>query len=159
VTRWRYGKNHCSAVEGGAQNHDNRKRNEETRRFGEDRTREDRIEETRNCDGEKQNRRAREEGASRVMKPTIGRIVLVRASDRTWPGVVQTVNDDGSVDAGVFRGKHFVQLEKLKEGTDINQWSWPPREAQPAAATDARVDDILRAAAQSPAAPQAQQAP
>jgi hypothetical protein len=86
--------------------------------------------------------------------PALGSIIVVQAQDRVWPAVVQTVNKDGSVDAGVFRGKHFVEFTGLTYGTKVNEWQWPePLASDLAAGLAAGGQAAKPAAPAAPAAP------
>lgn len=65
-----------------------------------------------------------------AQQPSICRMIVFRdiaQSDNQWPGIVQSVNADGSIDIAVFRGVHFVQHRGVTEGAGPGQWSWPAR--------------------------------
>lgn len=65
-------------------------------------------------------------------KPSQGRTVLVRHGEKTHPGMIVDVRDDGSVDVQIFRADHMTHsAHALKEvGPELESgdgWLWPPR--------------------------------
>lgn len=66
-------------------------------------------------------------------KPSLGRIVIVRAPHRKdAPGIVTDVRSDTLIDVQVFRGDHlphtYSVLEQMDPANKAGQgWFWPPR--------------------------------
>ena len=71
-----------------------------------------------------------------MMKPSIGRIVVYhhpgsadgKFPPKLSPGMIQRVNEDGTVEMIVFSvyGGLFFN-HNVEEGTGPSQWSWPER--------------------------------
>jgi hypothetical protein len=53
-------------------------------------------------------------------------VVYHDAQGQVWPGIVQDVRENGSLDIAVLAGPSVQQRQAVPKGSGVNQWSWPP---------------------------------
>lgn len=69
-----------------------------------------------------------------IWQPSKGRIVFVRELRGESAAIVTKVNEDGSINAVVFRDEQTPSFvsglshnEEMEEGPQAGVWRWPPR--------------------------------
>lgn len=63
------------------------------------------------------------------MAPTIGRIVLYKASESAIrPAIITDVHNDTCVNLQVFQPGHDNWRTSVSQGDGVGQWEWPVRE-------------------------------
>jgi hypothetical protein len=61
----------------------------------------------------------------------MGRIVIVRLSGQSYPGIIVQAREDESIDVQIFKADHTLHgasaVKEVDPESEDSGWFWPPR--------------------------------